>query len=134
MTPTGTTRQNDQKRILLVDDEPSVTTVLRLLFERNKNYQVKVENDSESALAAAEEFKPDLVFMDLTMPTVDGGELASRFRDNPRLSSVPIVFLTGTVTKTEVAEHRGYIGGLQFIAKPSNRAEILACVRHHFDE
>jgi len=47
---------------------------------------------------------------------------------------VPIVFLTGTVTKTEVAEHRGYIGGLQFIAKPSNRAEILACVRHHFDE
>ena len=95
---------------------------------------MKVENDSESALAAAEEFKPDLVFMDLTMPTVDGGELASRFRDNPRLSSVPIVFLTGTVTKTEVAEHRGYIGGLQFIAKPSNRAEILACVRHHFDE
>jgi CheY-like chemotaxis protein len=116
-----------------VDDEPSITTVLRLLFERNKNYQVKVENDSESAVAAAEEFKPDLVFMDLTMPTVDGGELASRFRNNPRLSSVAIVFLTGTVTKAEVAERRGYIGGLQFIAKPSNRDEILACVRQHFD-
>jgi DNA-binding response OmpR family regulator len=115
-----------------VDDEPSITTVLRLLFERNKNYQVKVENDSQSAVATAEEFKPDLVFMDLTMPTVDGGELASRFRNNPRLSSVAIVFLT--VTKAEVAERRGYIGGLQFIAKPSNKGEILACVRRHFDE
>ena len=72
--------------------------------------------------------------MDLTMPIVDGGELASRFRANPWLSSVPIVFLTGTVTKAEVAERRGYIGGLQFIAKPSNKGEILACVRRHFDE
>jgi len=119
------------KRILVVDDEANVTTMLRLLFERTREYEIKVENTSSRAVMAAEKFRPDLILLDVDMPEIDGGELASHFGDNPKFEAVPIVFLTGSVTKEEVSKNGGFIGGLPFLAKPVNRAEVLRCVRKY---
>ncbi len=121
----------EQKRILVVDDEPSITRLLKLNLEQTGDYLVRTENSSQAAPAAAEEFRPDLILLDVMMPGLDGGELASLFHASPTTKDVPIVFLTAAVTREEVRERRGLVAGLPFLAKPVNLDEVLACLEHH---
>lgn len=120
-----------KKRILVVDDEVSATRLLKLNLEQTNQFVVRTENDPSHALAAAIEFQPDLILLDVLMPGIDGGELASLFQAHPSLKSVPIVFLTAAATKTEVRRRGGRIGGLPFLAKPVDLNEVLACLRRH---
>jgi len=120
-----------KKRILVVDDEASITRLLKLNLEQTNEYLVRTENDSNKAMAAAEEFRPDLILLDVMMPGIDGGELASRFQANPKLKRVPIVFLTAAATKSEVYMRGGKVGGLPFLAKPVELAEVIACLKQH---
>lgn len=120
-----------KKRILVVDDEVSATRLLKLNLEQTDQFVVRTENDPSKALAAAIEFQPELMLLDVLMPGVDGGELASLFQAHPKLKSVPIVFLTAAATKTEVRRGGGRIGGLPFLAKPVDLNEVLACLRRH---
>ena len=122
---------NEKKRILVVDDETSITRLLKLNLEQTGDYEVATENASRAALAAAERFQPNLILLDVMMPGLDGGNLASALQANSRLKGVPIVFLTAAVTREEVRERRGLVGGLPFLAKPVNLQEVLACLQHH---
>jgi CheY-like chemotaxis protein len=118
-----------KRRILVVDDEPSITRLLKLNLELTNDYEVATENVSGAALEVAERFRPDLVLLDVMMPGLDGGNLASRLQASPRLKHVPIVFLTAAVTRDEVRAHHGLVGGLPFLAKPVNLKEVLACLQ-----
>jgi two-component system, OmpR family, response regulator len=118
-------------RILVVDDETSFTRLLKLNLERTGRYEVRTENRSTEALVAAREFQPELILLDVMMPGLDGGTLASYFLESPMLEGVPVVFLTATVTKEEVSSHGGLIGGLPFLAKPVGMAELEACLENH---
>ena len=124
---------NEKKRILVVDDESSITRLLKLNLERTGDYEVATENVSQAALAAAERFQPDLILLDVIMPGMDGGHLASMLQGSPRLKGVPIVFLTAAVTHQELRERPTGVGGLPFLAKPVDLQEVLACLRHHLD-
>jgi len=119
----------EKKRILVVDDEASITRLLKLNLEQTNEYEVRPENDALAAVAAAEEFKPHLILLDVMMPGLDGGELAARFQANPKLKSVPIVFLTAAATKGEVYARGGKVGGLPFLAKPVELSEVVACLK-----
>jgi CheY-like chemotaxis protein len=121
---------NDKKRILVVDDEPSITRLLKLNLEQTGDYEVATENVSRAALAAAEHFQPDLMLLDVMMPELDGGNLASQLQASPKLNGVPIVFLTAAITREEIRERRGLVGGLPFLAKPVNLQEVLTCLQH----
>jgi CheY-like chemotaxis protein len=121
----------DKKRILVVDDEASITRLLKLNLEQTNEYLVRTVNDAEAAIAAAEEFAPHLILLDVMMPGLDGGELASRFQANPKLKSVPLVFLTAAATKGEVYARGGKVGGLPFLAKPVQISEVIACLKQH---
>lgn len=120
--------KDKKRRILVVDDEASITRLLKLNLEQTKQYVVRTENDATLALAAAEEFQPDLILLDVMMPDLDGGQLASRFQEHPKLKSVPIVILTAAATKKEVYARGGRVGGLPFLAKPVDLAEVVACI------
>lgn len=119
------------KRILVVDDEPSITRLLKLNLEQTGDYEVATENVSQAALAAAEAFRPDLILADVVMPGLDGGALASQLQASPSLKGVPIVFLTAAVTQEEVRARRGLVGGLPFLAKPVDLHEVLTCLERH---
>ncbi len=119
---------HDKKRILVVDDEHSVTRLLKLCLEETDRFVVKAENVATHALAAAREFQPDLILLDVMMPDVDGSMLASQFKEHPRFKDVPIVFLTALATPSEVHEHGGLIGGAPFLAKPVDIPEVIACL------
>ena len=121
----------EKKRILIVDDEPSITRVLKLNLEQTGHYEVQAENDSRAAAGVAGEFHPDLILMDVMMPGVDGGHLANTLQATPGLKDVPIVFLTAAVTREEVRARRGLVGGLPFLAKPVNLQEVLAYIEQY---
>ena len=124
----------EKKRILIVDDQPQNTRVLKLYLERTEDYTVREENDARAALATAEMFQPHLILMDVMMPGMDGGELAACFQAHPTLKPVPIVFLTAAVTKGEVEAGGGRVGGVPFLAKPVVLSEVLVCVKSQLGE
>jgi CheY-like chemotaxis protein len=123
--------ENRKKRILVVDDQADITRMLKLNLEQTNDYEVRMENSSSRALATAEEFRPDLILLDVIMPGIDGGALAAKLRAHPRLKGVPIVFLTAAATKEEVSTHGGVIGGSPFLAKPVDLAEVVRCLKKH---
>jgi CheY-like chemotaxis protein len=122
---------SEKKRILIVDDEPSITRLLKLNLEQTGDYEVATENVSQAALVAAERFQPDLMLLDVMMPGLDGGSLASQLQGSPKLKGVPIVFLTAAITREEVRKRQGVVGGLPFLAKPVDLDEVVACLQHH---
>ena len=116
-----------KKRILLVDDEPGFTRLLRLVLPK---YEICEENDSRRAVATAQSFHPDLILLDVIMPDMDGGTVAAQIREDKSLQHVPIVFLTAIVSQTEKAD-QGMIGGFQFLAKPVTKEKLLECFHRY---
>jgi two-component system, OmpR family, response regulator len=120
-----------QKKVLIVDDEESFTRLLKLNLEAGGTYRVRTENRAPYAVSAAKEFRPDLIFLDVMMPEMDGGDIASVLRADPEMKHIPIVFLTAAVKKEEVNSRGGEVGGFPYLAKPVDVETVIACLRTH---
>jgi two-component system, OmpR family, response regulator len=118
----------DKKRIFIVDDEAGFTRLLKLTLERTGHYTVLEENDGTGAWLKAREFKPDIIFLDIVMPRIDGGDVAQQIRSDPLLAHVPIIFLTAIVSRTETNTD---IGGFPFLSKPVSLEAITHCITDH---
>ena len=119
------------KRVLLVDDEKSFTSLLKLNLEDTGEYEVRVENWPEDAVKAAREFHPDIIFLDIIMPRLPGGDVAALLEADPELKEIPIVFLTAAVRKHQVEENDGIICDRPCLAKPSTMEEVIAAIERH---
>ena len=81
-------------RILLVEDNPDAAESLRVLLEL-AGHEVRVASDGLRALKVVDEFEPELAFVDVGLPGIDGYELATRLRAHPSCRSTLLVALTG---------------------------------------
>ncbi len=117
-----------KKKILVVDDEASLTRMVKANLERTGKYEVRTENMGSKAIEAAREFKPDLMFLDVMMPDMSGDEVAAVLREDSELNDVKYVFLTAIVTKDETETMGSEIGGHQFLAKPVKTDELIATI------
>ena len=114
----------DQPRILVVDDEPQLTRVLRTGL-KSRGYDVRAAADGLAGFEAFNDWHPDLVITDLAMPNVDGLELCRRLRV---ISQVPIIVLSAKgeeKTKVEALDS----GADDYVTKPFGIDELLARVR-----
>lgn len=123
-----------KKRILLIDDEPDFTHVLKLNLEETGRYEVVEENRPEYVLPIARAFKPDLIFLDVVMPHVHGGEVAEKLRADEAIKDTPVVFLTAVVSREEAERQDGVIGGHPFIAKPVSLDEVLLLIEKYLQQ
>jgi two-component system OmpR family response regulator len=124
-----------KKKILVVDDEASLTRMLRRNLEATGKYEVREENSGAHAYETAREFQPDMIMLDVMMPDMDGGDVAAKIQDDESLKHIPIVFLTAILKKEEVAESTGStIGGRTFLAKPVKVDDLIACIENHLDK
>ena len=114
-----------KKRVLIVDDEPGFTRLLKLNLHHTGRYTAEVVNDSTQAVRTAQTFVPDIVLLDVMMPGLDGSEVANRLHAMPRFEKLPIIFLTAAVKKQEVTSRDGQCGGMPFIAKPVEFQEVV---------
>src|SRR5438477_3537028 len=114
----------EKRRILIVDDDPESTHLVKILLEKTGNYIVLEENDAEEAHQSARNFRPDAILLDIMMPKTDGGEVAAQIEADPELRSTPIIFLTALVTEPETKTGLR-IQGHRSLAKPINIPELI---------
>ncbi|MFV1982216.1 MAG: PleD family two-component system response regulator [Thiohalomonadales bacterium] len=117
-----------KKRILVVDDEPALTRMVKLNLERTGDYEVRTENQGTMAIPAAKEFKPDLIFLDVMMPDMSGDEISALLKEDPELCDIKSVFMTAIVSKDETEEMGSDIGGNLFLAKPVKTDELISTI------
>ena len=117
-----------KKKILVIDDEASLTRMLRRNLEATGKYEVKEENSGAQAYASAKQFQPDMILLDVMMPDIDGGAVAAQIQDDENLKHIPIVFLTAIVQKEEAEDTGSNIGGRTFLAKPVKLDDLITCI------
>ena len=120
-----------KKRIFVIDDEPSITRTMKVNLERTGAYTVGTENHAAQALAAAREFRPDLILLDVMMPEISGDEVAADIQSDPVLQDVPIVFLTAIVSPKETGGEYLESGGQTFVAKPVTLDSLIRCIEEN---
>lgn len=115
------------KRILIADDEPNIVVSLEFLMERH-GYEIRVATDGEEVLRAVEEFRPNLILLDVMLPGKSGFEVCQKLREDPARQGVKIVMLTAKGRETEVAKGLA-LGADAYITKPFSTKELIAQVK-----
>jgi two-component system, OmpR family, response regulator len=119
-----------KRRILIVDDDPNSTHLVKILLEKSGPYVVLEENDAAKADQTAHNFKPEVILLDIVMPKMDGGELATQIEADGELHDTPIIFLTALVTHGE-AKSGLHIQGHPLVAKPISIPELVDAIEKH---
>ena len=116
-------KNNNVNRILIVDDEPDVTELLKYKLEQD-GHLCQVVNNPLSFISVAREFKPNLILLDIMMPELNGLQLCKLVRSDPKMNTIPIIFLTA---RGEVEDRIKGLesGGDDYISKPFNTKELL---------
>jgi signal transduction histidine kinase len=118
-----------QGDILIVDDTPANLRLLsQMLVERG--HKVRAVRDGAHALTAAQAIPPDLVLLDIRMPEMDGYEVCQRLKADARTAEIPILFISA-LGETEDKVKAFSLGGVDYITKPFQAAEVLARVETH---
>jgi two-component system phosphate regulon response regulator PhoB len=117
------------KRIAVVEDENDLASLIEYELKKH-GYTPQVLNGSANTVRSLEQFKPDLVLLDVMLPEMDGFELCRRIRQSPQLGKVPVLFLTAR--SDEVDRVLGLeIGGDDYMTKPFSPRELVARVKAH---
>lgn len=115
------------KTVLIVDDEPNIAISVEFLMRR-EGYQVLLASDGEQGLAMIREHHPDLVFLDVMMPKMNGFEVCREVRDDPAMTDICIVMLTAKGRQAEIDKGL-MLGADAYIPKPFATSELVAKAR-----
>ena len=122
------TLMNFQANVLLVDDNPDNLRLLGKILE-SQNYQVRRTVSGDAALRAAQVQPPDLILLDINMPQMDGYEVCKRLKESAQTSDIPIIFVSALdLVSNKIRAFE--VGGVDYITKPFQEAEVLARVRN----
>ncbi len=123
----------NKTRILVIDDNIAATRIVKLSLERTGRYEVCELNNPFEALPVTREFKPDLILLDVSMPGIEGGDVAFRIHSEKEFERTPIVFLTALVSPVEAKGTGMLVGGFHFVAKPPRLEQMIACIEDHLE-
>jgi two-component system cell cycle response regulator DivK len=117
------------QRILVVEDQPDNRQIIRDMLA-GTDYEITEAKDGEQALAAVAKARPDLILMEIQLPTIDGYEAMRRIRTDPALLSIPIIAVTAYAPSGEEQKARA-AGCDDFVPKPYSPHQLLAKIRNH---
>jgi CheY-like chemotaxis protein len=120
-----------KKKILIVDDEKDFCETVKLNLEKNGEFEVKTESIAGHAVETAKYFMPDLIFLDLVMPDLDGMSVYNQLQEDGELRDIPIVFLTAIISQEEVAHCKGLASEHIVLAKPVKTIELIECIKNN---
>ncbi len=120
------------KKILIVDDEEDVLAVLEKRVS-GAGYQVIKANSGLDAVAKAKKELPDLIILDVLMPGMDGGDVASTLKQDDATKGIPIIFLSCLYTKKDETDEGHLIGENFFVSKPYKPDEFLDIIRDRLE-
>jgi CheY-like chemotaxis protein len=113
-------------RILFCEDDPAIHKLIRMVM-RNTTHEIAMASTGRDGLRLAKELRPMVVFSDVSMPDMDGFQLASAMRADPELAKIPIVFITASVQRADIEEAIRH-GAARVIGKPFTITDLRALV------
>lgn len=115
----------EKRKVLIIDDEETLCSLLKLNLEGTGRYDVITATDSREGLIMVRKHLPDVILLDLMMPHMEGSEVAEHIIQDPKTKNIPIIFLTALAEKSQVEANMGIIAGREFIAKPVTTKELI---------
>ena len=113
-------------RVLVIDDEPAIADVLRMLLEF-RGHEVLVANDGSRGYATAQRQAPDVIVLDLMMPVMDGFATLDALRRDERTEAIPVVILSA-LSSAEVKQRCHDMGVRAILQKPYKPEDLLRAV------
>ena len=120
------------KNILVAEDNPINRELLRELLEI-RGYSVTEACNGQEALAMVEQSPPDILLLDIGMPLMDGFAVVRRIRENPRISSLPVVAITAYAMQgdREKIMNSGFDG---YLSKPVDARALAEALDRHMNQ
>jgi twitching motility two-component system response regulator PilH len=119
-------------RVLIVDDSKTIVVALSRMLQPS-GFVIKEARDGESAIAMAHEFKPELIFLDIVMPGMNGFAALRALRRDPETQEIPVIMMSGNEHATEQF-FGSRIPADDFMKKPFSRLEVFARIQGLLDE
>lgn len=121
--------EKESMKILIVDDNEIDLELLEAIL-MNLGFQNIITSESgKEAIRLAEEHQPDLFFIDINMPGMTGGEFRGLLKQNPVTKDIPVIFISGMISKEEEKALGGrFASGDFIIAKPFSREKIAQAI------
>lgn len=118
----------DLKKIMHVEDDPSIQTVARVALEAVGGFEVCTCGGGHEALAQYPEFQPELILLDVMMPGMDGPSTLKQLQTQFDLTGIPVVFMTAKVQASEIESYKS-LGASDVVVKPFDPMTLSAQIR-----
>jgi DNA-binding response OmpR family regulator len=129
--PTPTSDTLPMARVLVIEDDASVSHLLRIVLE-TEGHEVIIANDGSRGLATATRRTPDAILLDVMMPHLDGFAVLEALREDDRTVSIPVIMVSAM--QNESVEERCYrLGAQAFIRKPFDPGILLGTIEEVLD-
>jgi CheY-like chemotaxis protein len=115
--------------LLIVDDDPNICASIKRDLEQTGRYAVDMAACGQEGLDLAREKMPDVILLDMMMPKMTGATVSEQLRADPKTAGIPVIYLTGLLSKMDELALGGMIDGERYLAKPATTDEIVAAVR-----
>ena len=124
-------RKPPGKKILIVDDEPGIRNLLSE-FLKLRGFETVLAEDGLDGLEKAAQFSPSLIFLDITMPKMDGWKMLAKLREDDRTKDIPVVMLTAH-SDTEALLKSEQEHAVDYFIKPINLDELATFLKRYID-
>lgn len=104
-------------KILVIDDDDDIRRIIELALLKLGKWEVIMAGGGKEGLLLAQSERPDLILLDVMMPGMDGPTMLKILKEDPKLSAIPVIFVTAKVQKQEVESYTG-LGAIGVISKP----------------
>jgi DNA-binding response OmpR family regulator len=121
-----------KKTVLVVEDQEPFREFLEITLS-NLGFEVVTAITGKVAIARAKEHKPDLVFLDVMLPDMDGYQICNALRDDPEMSMTPIIFISALGTQKHIDKAMS-VGATDYMVKPLGMEDIKDIVSQHLEE
>jgi twitching motility two-component system response regulator PilG len=123
------TEANATARVMVIDDSQTIRRTAETLLAR-EGYQVVTAQDGFEALSKIADHQPDIIFIDIMMPRLDGYQACALIKNNPQFRATPVIMLSSKDGLFDRARGR-IVGSDEYLTKPFTRDELLGAVRAH---
>ncbi|TBR16326.1 response regulator [bacterium] len=111
-------------KILLADDEQDIVEFFGRILYR-EGFEVVTATNGEACVDLAKKTHPDLIMLDINMPKMDGGAVAQKLSEDKMTANIPVIFVSGIITKADEGTDRGRL----MISKGSSKEEIIKKIK-----
>lgn len=116
-------------KVMVIDDSQTIRRTAETLLSR-EGYAVITASDGFEALSKIADHRPDIIFIDIMMPRLDGYQACALIKGNPQFAKTPVIMLSSKDGLFDRARGR-IVGSDEYLTKPFTRDEILGAVQAH---